>query len=657
MNELINANSPYLLQHSENPVHWKMWRTEVLEEAKKSDKLLIISIGYAACHWCHVMEKECFENDDVASVMNTDYISIKIDREEQPEVDAIYMKALQIMTGQGGWPLNIVALPDGRPVWGATYVKKRQWTEVLTQLQQLYKSDTAKMYEYADRLHEGMKVLGNVNAHVEPDLSFSIEQLVSKWQRSFDLEYGGYARSPKFMMPTNLDFLQAYGTLTNNNELLNHIDTTLTRMAWGGLFDTLHGGFSRYSVDEKWHIPHFEKMLYDNAQLLKTYADAYKRTNYPLYKQVLQKTISFITDEFQDSSGGFYSALDADSLDKKNILKEGAYYTWRKDALKDLLKEDFELFSKVYNINEFGHWEDGEYVLIQNKPLKDLAQHYSIPVEELEIKKRKWEQKLFSERKKRAYPRLDDKILTSWNALLLSGMIHANSVLKNEAIEKTIFKLEHFIHNVLTNENFELGHAYKNNKVYIDGLMEDYAFVIQANIDLYSYYGKEEYLLNAKKFSNIAFDLFYDESQNCFRAHQKNPALIMDHFDIEDNVIPASNSIMTNNLLLLNSIDYNPHYHKSALKMLENIIHTIDYASAFSHWLLAYLKTKDTFKMITVGSNLYKKNMETLRNKYLPNTLLLYKELENSPKIEVCSSNKCILLNDFNELLDMISIK
>ncbi|MDN3708079.1 thioredoxin domain-containing protein [Myroides ceti] len=657
MNELINANSPYLLQHSENPVHWKMWRTEVLEEAKKSDKLLIISIGYAACHWCHVMEKECFENDDVASVMNTDYISIKIDREEQPEVDAIYMKALQIMTGQGGWPLNIVALPDGRPVWGATYVNKRQWTEVLTQLQQLYKSDTAKMYEYADRLHEGMKVLGNVNAHVEPDLSFSIEQLVSKWQRSFDLEYGGYARSPKFMMPTNLDFLQAYGTLTNNNELLNHIDTTLTRMAWGGLFDTLHGGFSRYSVDEKWHIPHFEKMLYDNAQLLKTYADAYKRTNYPLYKQVLQKTISFITDEFQDSSGGFYSALDADSLDKKNILKEGAYYTWRKDALKDLLKEDFELFSKVYNINEFGHWEDGEYVLIQNKPLKDLAQHYSIPVEELEIKKRKWEQKLFSERKKRAYPRLDDKILTSWNALLLSGMIHANSVLKNEAIEKTIFKLEHFIHNVLTNENFELGHAYKNNKVYIDGLMEDYAFVIQANIDLYSYYGKEEYLLNAKKFSNIAFDLFYDESQNCFRAHQKNPALIMDHFDIEDNVIPASNSIMTNNLLLLNSIDYNPHYHKSALKMLENIIHTIDYASAFSHWLLAYLKTKDTFKMITVGSNLYKKNMETLRNKYLPNTLLLYKELENSPKIEVCSSNKCILLNDFNELLDMISIK
>ncbi len=657
MNELINANSPYLLQHAENPVHWKMWRTEILDEAKQSGKLLIISIGYAACHWCHVMEKECFENDDVASVMNAEYISIKIDREEQPEIDAIYMKALQIMTGQGGWPLNIVALPDGRPVWGATYVNKQQWKEVLTQLQQLYKSDTAKMYEYADRLHEGMKVFGNVNAHAEPDSSFNIEQLVAKWERSFDSEYGGYARSPKFMMPTNLDFLQAYGTLTNNDELLNHIDTTLTRMAWGGLFDTLHGGFSRYSVDEKWHIPHFEKMLYDNAQLLKTYADAYKRTHHPLYKQVLEKTVCFLTDEFQDSSGGFYSALDADSHDKENVLKEGAYYTWKKDALKDLLKEDFELFSQIYNVNEFGHWENEEYVLIQNKPLKDFAHHYRISVEELEIKKLKWEQKLFLERKKRAYPRLDDKILTSWNALLLSGMIHANSVLKNEAIEKTIFKLEYFIHNVLTNENFELGHAYKNNKVYIDGLMEDYAFVIQANIDLYSYYGKEEYLLNAKKFSNIAFDLFYDESQNYFRAHQKNPALIMDHFDIEDNVIPASNSIMTNNLLLLNSIDYNPHYYKSALKMLENIIHTIDYASAFSHWLLAYLKTEDTFKMITVGSNLYKKNIETLRNKYLPNTLLLYKELENSPKIEVCSSNKCILLNDFNELLDMISIK
>lgn len=657
MNELINANSPYLLQHAENPVHWKMWHTKTLEEAKQSDKLLIISIGYAACHWCHVMEKECFEDKEVALVMNTDYISIKIDREEQPEVDAIYMKALQIMTGQGGWPLNIVALPDGRPIWGATYVNKQQWTEVLTQLQQLYKRDITKIYEYAERLHEGMKVFGNVNTHSESDSSFNIEELVLKWQRSFDPEYGGYARSPKFMMPTNLDFLQAYGTLTNNKELLNHIDTTLTRMAWGGLFDTVHGGFSRYSVDEKWHIPHFEKMLYDNAQLLKTYADAYKRTNNPLYKQVLEKTISFIADEFQDSSGGFYSALDADSLDKEDILKEGVYYTWKEDVLKDFFKEDFELFSQVFNINEFGHWEDGEYVLIQNKSLHNLAQHYNITVEELEIRKRKWEQKLFSERKKRAYPRLDDKILTSWNALLLSGMIHANSVLKDETIEKTIFKLEYFIHNVLTNENFELGHAYKNNKVYIDGLMEDYAFVIKANIDLYTYYGKEDYLLNAKKFSNAAFDLFYDERQNYFRAHQKNPDLIMDHFDIEDNVIPSSNSIMTNNLLLLNSIDYNPHYHKSALKMLENVINTIDYASAFSHWLLAYLKTQNTFKMITVESNLYQKNMEALRNKYLPNTLLLYKEFENSPKIEICSDNKCMLLNDFNELLNKISIK
>lgn len=654
MNQLKTAHSPYLLQHAENPVYWKFWNNQTLEQAQKENKLLLISIGYSACHWCHVMEHECFEDFEVAEIMNADFISIKIDREEQPEVDAIYMKALQLMTKQGGWPLNIVALPNGKPVWGATYVNKNQWIDVLSQLAELYKNDPEKMVDYADKLLNGIKIISDTNELPKSESSFDLDELVKKWRKSFDLDYGGYIRAPKFMMPTNLDFLQTYGFINKDKSILNHVDLTLTRMAWGGLFDTIHGGFSRYSVDMKWHIPHFEKMLYDNALLLKTYSDAYKRTKNILYKDVIKKTIQFLNDEFLETQGGFYSAFDADSLTSENKLVEGAFYCWKIEELKTILKDDFNLFSGIFNINDFGYWEEDFYVLIQNKELNKIAEEANISLEDLIEKKSNWENLLKQVRNKRQKPRLDDKIITSWNAMLLSGLVHANSILNDNEIEKIIYNLESFISNHLTIEDFNLGHVYKNDNLYIDGLFEDYAFVIQAYIDLYSNSFNEEYLQKAKNYTHVAYDLFYDIEKQFFCSHKKDPNLIIKHFEIEDNVIPSSNSIMANNLLILGHLFQNSYFTETAKKMTDHILETIDYASAFSHWLLAYLKTKKSFTEITIIGSKAKDFKNEISINYLPNYLISGTENKSNlpflkdykinlnTDIYICTNNNCL---------------
>ena len=355
MNELNLETSPYLLQHANNPVHWKAWNPKSLAAAKENNKLIIISIGYSACHWCHVMEHESFEDAAVAQIMNAHFIAIKVDREERPDVDAVYMKAVQIMTGSGGWPLNLVTLPDGRPVWGGTYFKKEEWIQTLEQLQEFYQSHPEKMIDYAEKLHQGIQATGLIqNEEPETEVNQNIlKLLVEKWKKSFDLEFGGMARAPKFMMPNNYQFLLRYGYQKQDEKVLDFVNLTLTKMAYGGLFDTIDGGFSRYSVDMKWHIPHFEKMLYDNGQLVSLYSDAYKLTKNPLYKEVIEKTLRFVERELMNSEGGFYSALDADSLNSDNDLQEGAFYAWKIPELKVILKKDFNLFGQVFSCNAF----------------------------------------------------------------------------------------------------------------------------------------------------------------------------------------------------------------------------------------------------------------------------------------------------------------
>ncbi|MBP6759623.1 MAG: thioredoxin domain-containing protein, partial [Flavobacterium sp.] len=348
MNQLSEETSPYLLQHANNPVHWKAWNENSLAEAKEKNKLIIISIGYSACHWCHVMEHESFEDQEVADVMNAHFVNIKVDREERPDVDAVYMKAIQIMIRRGGWPLNVVTLPDGRPVWGGTYFRKEEWMQTLGQLQGIYQSAPEKMLDYAEKLHQGIQAVGiTPNENKETSINQDqITSLVEKWGEYFDWDFGGMASAPKFMMPNNYHFLMRFAYQKKDNHLLEFVNLTLTRMAFGGVFDTVDGAFSRYSVDNKWHVPHFEKMLYDNGQLVSLYSDAYKLTGNPLYKEVIEKTLSFVERELMNPEGGFYCALDADILNAENHLEEGAFYVWKIPELKTIICDNLDLFSQ-----------------------------------------------------------------------------------------------------------------------------------------------------------------------------------------------------------------------------------------------------------------------------------------------------------------------
>ncbi|RDI15850.1 hypothetical protein DEU42_101141 [Flavobacterium sp. AG291] len=625
MNELHLETSPYLLQHANNPIHWMAWNEAALEKARTENKLIILSVGYSACHWCHVMEHESFEDEEVAAIMNQNFVSIKVDREERPDVDATYMKAVQIMTGRGGWPMNVVLLPDGRPVWGGTYFRKAEWIDSLKQLQLLFVTEPKKMTDYAEKLLGGIQSLVLVAENTTGQITHpdNIALLIEKWAKSFDWEFGGNARAPKFMMPNNYLFLQRYGFQEKRADILEFVDITLTRMAWGGLFDTVDGGFSRYSVDMKWHVPHFEKMLYDNGQLMSLYAEAYKRTHNPLYKEVIEKTHGFLTRELLDSSGGFYSALDADSLNDKGHLEEGAFYVWQKQELKYLLKDDFELFSKVFNINEFGYWEEGNFVLIQNDSLENIAELNGISLATLESKKQAWEKTLYNEREKRSKPRLDDKILTSWNALILKGYADAYKSLGNEEYLAAARRTASFICDKLWHPDGFLWRTYKNGMAKINGFHEDYALTAEAFVSLYEATLEEKWLLYAKQIIDYCLENFYNEQQQFFAYNSRqDEQLIAAHFETEDNVIPASNSVIANVLYKLSILFDNSYYEKTALQMLYIIIPNLDYPSAFSNWLNLWLHLSDKNKELAVCGTNASENIKQINNQYIPHVIV-----------------------------------
>lgn len=624
MNKLAHETSPYLLQHANNPVHWNAWNPATLTAAKSSQKLLLISIGYSACHWCHVMEHESFEDREVAQLMNAHFTSIKIDREERPDLDAIYMKALQIMAGQGGWPLNIVALPDGRPVWGGTYSRKADWMASLQQLQDIYLTQPEKMAEYAHRLQQGLAQLSelSVATPVKKSVTF-LAPLVEKWKKSFDHDFGGMARSPKFMLPNNYQFLLRYGTHTKDEELLQFVHLTLTKMAYGGLFDTLGGGFSRYSVDERWHIPHFEKMAYDNGQLLQLYAQAYQQQKDPLYREVIQKTIEFIATEWTSDEGGFYSAWDADSLNGLHEMEEGAYYVWNQVQIQQLLGNDFDWFSQVYNLNEFGHWEHGNYVLIRRESVENLAASFGISAEQLQEKKSAWEKLLYQARLPRSKPGLDDKCLCSWNGLVLSGLLASYRALGNEQYFALALQNARFIEKRFWQSEGNLMHTYKNGKASINGFLEDYACVIAAFVELYETSFDEYWLRQSKQLLDYCLDHFYSESRGLFLFSSRlDPELISPHVEIEDNVIPASNSVMAKNLLRLGGYYAQPHYQSIASKMIELVISNADYPSAFSNWMDGFLQLLPSQLELAIcgpAAFAYAKQIQSL---YLPNCLV-----------------------------------
>jgi uncharacterized protein YyaL (SSP411 family) len=667
MNLLSQETSPYLLQHANNPVNWKAWNENSLAEAKEKNKLMIISVGYSACHWCHVMEHESFEDQEVADVMNANFISIKVDREERPDVDAVYMKAIQIMTGRGGWPLNVVTLPDGRPVWGGTYFRKADWMQTLDQLQKIYKSDPEKMIDYAEKLHQGIQSMSLVpNENTETSISqVQIADLVEKWKKSFDWEFGGMSSSPKFMMPNNYHFLMRYAHQKKDSQLLDFVHLTLTRMAFGGIFDTVDGGFSRYSVDNKWHVPHFEKMLYDNGQLVSLYSDAYKLTKNSLYKEVIEKTLSFIERELMNSEGGFYCALDADSLNSENHLEEGAFYVWKILDLKSIIVDDFELFSQVFNINAFGLWEDENYVLIQSLSLEEIANNNKMPLSELESKKKNWEQKLYLEREKRSKPRLDDKCLTSWNAIMLKGFVDAYKALEDRKYLDLALQNAQFIIKNLWSKEGNLFHNYKNNKSTINGYLEDYSLVIAAFISLYEVTFDDKWLHNAKQLTDYSLEHFYDEKIGFFAfTSNLDEALIASHFETEDNVIPASNSVMGKNLFQLGIYFNHSYYEKVSQRMLQNIMPGVDYPSAYSNWMDLTLSYSEENKELAICGETALEYCSKINNLYLPNVVLAGTEkVPNLPFLKdrfvadqtffyLCQNKTCLIpSSDFQKII------
>jgi len=632
-NKLITETSPYLLQHAHNPVNWYAWNDETLALAKKENKLLLISIGYSSCHWCHVMEEESFEKEEVAQVMNHYFINVKVDREERPDVDQIYMNAVQLMTGAGGWPLNCIALLDGRPVWGGTYFKKDDWLKVLNQIGDLYAKKPEKVLEYAEKLTTGIQQSSLVVTNKEKP-SFTKEYLsktIKKWEVYFDDKKGGLNRAPKFPMPNNYHFLLKYAYQNNDTSLKKYVNTTLNNIALGGIFDQIGGGFSRYSVDTKWHIPHFEKMLYDNGQLVSLFADAYLITKNELYKETVYNTLEFIEREMLDVSGGFYAALDADSLTDKNELEEGAYYVWKKEELQELLKEDFDLFSDFYNINSYGFWEHNNYQLIRKISDKEFAKKHKISISEVKNTVAKWKSILLKRRAKRKYPRLDDKILTSWNGIMLKGYVDAYRVFNDSLFLEIALKNARFIELKMIKEDGTLFRNFKNGQATINGYLEDYGTVIDALVSLYEVTLDEKWLMLSKNLTDICFDNFYNSATSMFYfTSEKDVKLIARKMEIEDNVIPSSNSMMAKNLFKLSHYFDNEYYLKTSTQMLNNMIKDMqNYGSAYSNWLDLYSNFTENYYEIAVSGKLALEKIKELNKQYLPNKLICGSNLKS----------------------------
>lgn len=619
-NELIHETSPYLLQHAHNPVNWMPWGEKALTQARQENKLLLISIGYAACHWCHVMEHESFEDPEVARIMNQHFVCIKVDREERPDVDQIYMSAVQLMTQRGGWPLNAIALPDGRPIWGGTYFQKEVWVNALEQIQAYHRQNPERTLEYAERLSEGIREsnLVPISKNSQPVELDQLKDAIARWKPNFDRLEGGSQGAPKFMMPNNLQFLLRWAHQMDDHETHSHVENTLDKMAMGGIYDQLGGGFARYSTDAQWKVPHFEKMLYDNGQLLSVYAQAFQKTQKNLYREVVEQTIEFLKRELLSPENGFYSSLDADSEGE-----EGKFYVWQKPELQHLLGDEFHLFADYYQVNETGHWEEGNYILLRKQADKSFATKHELPLDDLKRKISQWQKILLSAREQRIRPGLDDKILTSWNALAISGLVDAFRAFgTTDYLELAEINLL-FLKEKQLDPDGSLRHSYKNGTSIIDGFLEDYALLIQALIDLFETTGKLTYLEDAQQLADKTFlDFFDPEKEFFYFTSITQTDLINRSIEVHDNVIPASNSVMANNLFRLGHLADQPRYLKIAETMLSKLVDDLtNYPSSYSNWLqLALNVTGNTFEVAVTGEEALSK-LHEIQKHYLPNAL------------------------------------
>ena len=625
-NHLINESSPYLLQHAYNPVDWHPWNDEALAKAKEEQKMLIISIGYSSCHWCHVMEHESFEDTTVSRIMNENFISIKVDREERPDIDNVYMTACQLSSGKGcGWPLNAFALPDGRPVWAGTYFPKKNWIEILEYFNKLYKEEPEQLDLYASQITEGIQNNDQLPITTkEAQMDFSAaNELADKIFDQIDYKDGGLKGAPKFPMPVTQQFLLDYHHRTNQKKALDAVEISLTQMANGGIYDHLGGGFARYSTDAKWKVPHFEKMLYDNGQLVSLYSNAYKVTKNPYYKDVITQTLAYIEREMTEENGGFYSSLDADSEGE-----EGKFYVWESSEIKDLIEDPVteELFINYYSVTEKGNWEENN-ILYNTLDLESIAAQFDLPTDTAKDRLNQAKQLLLKEREKRVRPGLDDKILTSWNALMLKGYCDAYHALGEKSYLETAIKNGEFISNEMMESDGRLNRNYKDGKATINAFLDDYALTIEAFLALYGATFDEKWLNRADLLAKYAITHFYNSTTTFFNYTSKlDPPLIANKTEISDNVIPASNSALAKSLYNLGLYLYKQDYLEKAQQMISKMAPVIletDVPSYYANWASLFMQyTQPTYEVAIVGPD-----FEALRAKmaqmYLPNVILL----------------------------------
>lgn len=646
-NHLINEKSPYLLQHTNNPVDWFPWKDEAFEKASKENKPIFLSIGYATCHWCHVMGRESFEDDQVAKILNDNFVSIKVDREERPDVDSIYMTVCQMMTGSGGWPLTIIMTPEKKPFFAGTYFPKSSrfgrpgLIDILNQVAELWE----------DNRDEALKSATDITTHLQRNtenlpMSFDAEEFIVRafdiYDNQFDKIYGGFSTAPKFPSPHNLLFLLRYWKRMGDKIALDMVEKTLQKLRQGGIWDHVGYGFHRYSTDREWLVPHFEKMLYDQAMLTIAYTEAYQATKNPIYKDTAEKILEYVMRDMTSPEGGFYSAEDADS---EGV--EGKFYVWSQEEIKKILdKEDADIFIKFSGISQEENFFDeaskektGDNIVHTKNTLVDIADELKLSETELESRMENARKKLFEYRKKRIHPLKDDKILTDWNGLMIAAFAKAARVLGNNKYLVSAAKASEFILTEMKNKDGKLLHRFREGDKSITANLDDYAFMIWGLLELYETTFEPKYLKESLGLSEIIMEYFWDEDKGGFYfTPEYGEELLIREKTIYDGAIPSGNSVAMYVLLKLGRLTSNPTFEENANKIAEIFAQQVQkMPNAYSFLLLGLdFALGPSFEIVVVGdsdSHETTSMINELRKHYLPNKVVLFKSTKNEEEI------------------------
>lgn len=677
MNKLINETSPYLLQHAYNPVNWYPWGDEALERAKNEDKPILVSIGYAACHWCHVMERESFENEATAAIMNDHFINIKIDREERPDLDHIYMDALTAMTGAGGWPLNVFLTPEKKPFYGGTYFppakayNRPSWTDVLLSISDAFQNKREEIEGQAENLVAHIHQSSQFGLQT-PVLNLPVEELFTRQQcdtiaenllKQADTSWGGFGRAPKFPQTFAISYLLRHHHTWKHPEALQQALLSLDKMLQGGIYDQLGGGFARYSTDEKWLAPHFEKMLYDNALLIDVLCDAWQLTRSESYATTIRDTLSFIEREMTSPQGGFYAALDADS---EGV--EGKFYTWSKAEIHHILGEQAAPFCEYYGVVEEGNWEHTNILWVQ-QPLEQFAAEKGYDAAVLNAMLKGCKEKLMAVRDNRIRPGLDDKIILGWNALMIHSYSKAYLALGDEHYrEVAVAQMEWCLKAFADGEGFK--HTWKNEVAKYPAFLDDYAYLIRALIQLQEITGNLEYLYKAKKITEFVISNFGDEQQLFFyyTIEGQNDVIVRKK-EIYDGAVPSGNAIMIQNLWYLSVVFDERAWAERSLAVVSAISQTtVRYPTSFGVWAIQLLQfVKGTPELAIVGQ-LFLERMNEAGNWFIPFRVLVgasktvtdipllnNREQENETLVYLCKDYHCIKpVSYIKEIINLI---